>query len=261
MTSQSSYQGTQVLQSEGSDPTLPLIICFHGSGESCASWWALAQLLLQQSNQAYRVLLYDRGAENPKPDVSNSELVRHLKDSALKPPYVLVAHSYGGAFARDFLQKHPLDVAGMVLVETGQETALSTAVEEDQYRRQILGKKPLSVIRGNSLIGKYAQVEATLQAATSEAEREEIRNGLEYMMLDSVDKEDERLKKRQLGLSSNSRYRHISDVGHHVIRDRPAAVADEVKWVMGHRVTEGGSEVTERNWLKRIAAAVKTNTK
>ena len=41
---------------------------------------------------------------------------------AVRPPYVLVAHSWGGVIARTFVHAHPGDVAGLVLVDATHET-------------------------------------------------------------------------------------------------------------------------------------------
>jgi pimeloyl-ACP methyl ester carboxylesterase len=201
----------------------------------------LARDLVSSSSNAYRVLLYDRGDDNPKANVANGELLQYLSDAKLPPPYVLIAHSYGGNFARDFLQRCPDDVAGMILAETGQETALDLKIENEQYRRTILGRKPLSVIRCNSLIGKWVQHEMALEAAENDEERAALNAQEEF--LQTVDKEDERLKKQQLNLSKNTHYVHIPDCGHGVIRDRPDVVAEEVRWVM-ENLHDGATDMT-----------------
>ncbi|KAK8036083.1 alpha beta hydrolase [Apiospora rasikravindrae] len=206
------------------DPKTPLIICFHGSGESCEpSWSELARLL----GLKYRVLLFERGPCNPNPEQATSQLLHFLKTKDLAGPYVLLAHSYGGAFARTFVHQAPYDVAGAVLAETGQEGGLDPKVATAQARKRVLGEKPLSVIRGNSFIGKQKELEASEQLAQTEQQ---------WQLLQASDEEDERMKKAQLLLSKNSRYLHIPDCGHHVIRDRPAAVAEEVDWVMANVV-------------------------
>lgn len=247
MASTSPYKGTQLLTPTTQTTQSPLIVCFHGAGESCASWWDIAQILVSKS---YRVLLYDRGDNNAKPEPVVKDMAKYLSESQFVPPYVLVAHSYGGTFARQFLQLHRAAVTGMVLVETGQETALPAAIENEQYRRQILGDKPLSVIRGNSLIAGYAKFQAQLDAAHSEAQREEIRNCSNFQLLENMDRKDEELKKRQLGLSRNSNYIHLPDCGHHVIRDRPDAVAEQVDWVMARLVVD--DENVTGSWLHRV---------
>ncbi|KAJ4169069.1 hypothetical protein NW754_011001 [Fusarium falciforme] len=205
----------------------PLIICFHGSGDSCASWIPLAELL----GTKYRVLLWDRQDPYMKPESIINGILWYLDQAKLPPPYVLVAHSYGGMFLRLFLdRKHP-DVAGVVLVETGQEAETGKGIEERQYRNQILGNKPLVVIRGNTLIGKWKQYEEALVATEGKTSPNLV---AQKQMLDAADKEDERLKKAQLALSRCHRYVHIPDCGHDVIQQRPEAVVKEVTWVMDH---------------------------
>jgi hypothetical protein len=134
-------------------------------------------------------------------------------------------------FVRLFLDRKHSDVAGMVLVETGQEAETGKGIEERQYRNQILGNKPLVVIRGNTLIGKWKQYEEALVAAEGKASPN---LAAQKQLLDAADKEDERLKKAQLALSRCHRYVHIPDCGHDVIQQRPEAVVKEVAWVMDH---------------------------
>ncbi|KAI6081897.1 Alpha/Beta hydrolase protein [Hypoxylon rubiginosum] len=234
-------------ETTSNDATSPLVICFHGSGESCSpSWDALIRSLVTGTTDAaaphhrLRVLAFERGPDNPKPAQATADLLAYLQagGDATRPPYVLVAHSYGGAFARTFLEEVDDDdkthVAGMVLVETGQEGGLAAGLEERQYRRRVLGHRPLSVVRGNSLMGVEAQIaELEGREATTEVERQGLRGRRE--MLGVWDREDERLKRRQLQLSRRKapkRYVHIPDCGHHVVRDRPDVVAAEVAWVV-----------------------------
>lgn len=226
-------------------PNAPLIICLHGSNDSCMrSWLSLIEVLYKSG---YRVLLYDRAPPNPhhgqgadlKPHRAVSELCSYIYSMNLRGPYVFVAHSYGGCVARLFLQQKPRDVAGMVLVETGQETALAPQVEEEQYRRQILGDAPLSVVRGNTLRLKQDEWVKAAAMARTPAQREQLEP--QRLMLEQWEAEDERLKKKQLGLSRRSRFAQVQNVGHHVIREKPEVVAEEVKWVMQEIEGAGGA--------------------
>ncbi|KAJ4320270.1 hypothetical protein N0V84_005968 [Fusarium piperis] len=203
----------------------PLIICFHGSGDSCASWIPLAELL----STRYRVLLWDRQDPYLKPKSAIGGMLRYLDQAKLSPPYVLIAHSYGGMFVRLFLQQKHAQVAGVVLVETGQEAETGKGIEEAQYKKQILGNKPLVVIRGNTLIGKWKQYEEVIAVAEDKSSPNLV---AQKQMLDAADKEDERLKKAQLALSRCHRYVHIPDCGHDVIQQRPEEVVKEITWVM-----------------------------
>jgi hypothetical protein len=232
----------------------PLILCFHGSGDSCESWRPLANLL----EPSYRVLLWDREDPNAPPDAVLDEMKAYLQKLRLPSPYVLIAHSYGGTFARLFLQRWPDDVAGMVLAETGQETALDPTMEQQQFRTQILGKKPLSVIRGNTLIGKWKQLEQARATSDPNDPTSQANLQAQRHFLGAVDKEDERLKRAQLALSSHGRYVHIQDCGHDVIDQKPGPVAEEVRWVMDNLymgrdvgVEQGTPLVSSASWMKR----------
>ncbi|KAJ4418537.1 hypothetical protein N0V82_005517 [Gnomoniopsis sp. IMI 355080] len=207
-------------------PPLPPVLCFHGSGSSnhYDTWLPL----VQEISTFATVLFYERrgvGASSDDKTDSHSQTPRDaLKDLLgllqhlhLKPPYVLIAHSYGGTFAREFLQQYPDQVAGLVLAETGQETP--TRHDEEQYRKQALGNKPLSVIHADSLHEKRRV--GTTSAA-----------GLE--MLRKWAEEDERLKKAQMQLSSNARYIRVDDCGHNIVRHRPHIVSGEVIWVLNN---------------------------
>lgn len=155
----------------------------------------------------------------------------------LSGPFVFIAHSYGGCIARLFLQQKPREVAGMILVETGQETALAPAVEDEQYRRQILGDAPLSVVRGNTLRRKQDEWVKAAAMARTEAQKAQLEP--QRLMLERWEAEDEKMKKKQLSLSRRSRFAQVPNVGHHVIRDRPEAVVEEVMWVMQEIAAKG----------------------
>lgn len=227
----------QHLSPEDGAPDFPLIICFHGSGDKCRrSWLPLARDL----SQRYRVLLYERSSRAAIPE-STSNLVSYLEQQNLAGPYVLIAHSHGGAFARCFLHQRPKDVAGMVLVETGQETVWDEKIQEDQEDDHVLGDRPLVVIKGNSLLRKWRQLEEAEQrqkdrAANGEAIGESDKASLMVTRNEMArwEKEDAKLKKRQLRISKKHRFINLPDVGHHVVRDAPAVVVEEMEWVMAN---------------------------
>ena len=206
-------------------PGDPLLIVFPGANAACESWEPVSSLI----QDTVRVLLYDRSglghSENgPNRDtgpIAAEELSTLLKAIDLPGPYILVAHSYGGCVAREFLHLRGRDIAGVVLSETGTETKCRYA--EEQYRRQVLGDRPLSVIRGESAFNAR-----TGQDAGVLDEQRKTRDG----MLDAMGKADEKLKREQLKLSRNSRFRNVPDCGHNVHIIRPDVVAEEVKWVL-----------------------------
>jgi pimeloyl-ACP methyl ester carboxylesterase len=74
----------------------------------------------------HRVCLYDRRnvGRSQKVDAVQTpqdtlrDLERVLDAGGAKPPYLLLAASYGGLLAYSYLNHHPEDVAGMVLMDT-----------------------------------------------------------------------------------------------------------------------------------------------
>jgi pimeloyl-ACP methyl ester carboxylesterase len=82
------------------------------------------------------VLLYERsgyGCSEESPNEPDSltivdELSRLLVAADLKPPYLVVGHSWGGILAREFIAAQPSeDICGLVLVDPVQERMLFEA--------------------------------------------------------------------------------------------------------------------------------------
>lgn len=79
-----------------------------------------------QIGRSARTCSYDRagvgnsavidGVHDAREEVA--DLRRLLDRLDIRPPYVLVGHSYGGVLARVFAQLHPTETAGLVLVDT-----------------------------------------------------------------------------------------------------------------------------------------------
>ncbi|KAF1831405.1 alpha/beta-hydrolase [Decorospora gaudefroyi] len=118
-------------------PTAPLLIFITGAGGASA----LHIKLQQQLTPYIRCLFYDRAGYNLstlpplKPslgkivaDDTARDLTKLLAATGLEPPYLLIAHSFGGIIARTFLQHHssnPATITGMLLFDTATELMLS----------------------------------------------------------------------------------------------------------------------------------------
>jgi pimeloyl-ACP methyl ester carboxylesterase len=74
----------------------------------------------------YRVCLYDRrnvGSSETVDGVQSPAAMRHdmervLRNGGAKPPYILMAASFGGLVAYDYLNHHPDQVSGLVFLDT-----------------------------------------------------------------------------------------------------------------------------------------------
>ena len=219
-------------------PGDPLLIIFPGANSTCDSWEPVLSLI----RDTVRIFRYDRsglgrserGPNRESGPIAAGELSMLLKAVDMPGPYVLVAHSFGGCVAREFLHLHARDVVGVVLSETGTETKCRYV--DQQYRRQVLGDCPLSVIRGESAISAARGNEVSLS--------DEQRTARD-IMLETMSKADEQLKREQLKLSRNSKFRNVPDCGHNVHITRPDVVVEEIKWVLSNLTIA----TTKRDWV------------
>ena len=114
------------------------------AGYDAAGMGAFAGVL-QDLAATTRVCTYDRagiGNSDPRPKTPGftsedqaDELQTMLATAGIQPPYVLLAHSYGGFIARLFAADHRDEVAGLILIESSHE-------DEIAPYRQYYGSSP-----------------------------------------------------------------------------------------------------------------------
>jgi pimeloyl-ACP methyl ester carboxylesterase len=104
----------------------PAVVFEGGFGAGIASW-----ATVQKEVAAFaRTVSYDRAGlgqsdSGPKPRSAKqiaTELHTALEKAGLKPPYVLVGHSFGGIYVRVFAHMYPKEIAGLVLLDPSQES-------------------------------------------------------------------------------------------------------------------------------------------
>ncbi len=113
--------GTRRLVLTTSGHGSPVVVLETGLGAESAEWGAVQRSLSTHA----RVCRYDRAgrgasdaAVSPRrPADLIADLHTLLHRVELAPPYLLVGHSFGGLLVRLFAQRHPADVAGLVLVD------------------------------------------------------------------------------------------------------------------------------------------------
>ena len=106
----------------------PTVVIEPGAGEPAMLWWAVQDEIATFA----RVCTYDRpGYQWSYPLTATRSIedrARELHDvlrrGEVPGPYVLVAHSYGGAIVRLFARDHLPDTAGLVLVDVPDEELL-----------------------------------------------------------------------------------------------------------------------------------------
>jgi len=99
----------------------PTVVLVGGLGDGLEIW----KLVQPAVAQFARVVAYDRagiGQSDPDsapatPQREAAQLQTLLQNAGIKPPYVLVGHSIGGAYVRMFAGLYPGEVAGLVFVD------------------------------------------------------------------------------------------------------------------------------------------------
>lgn len=114
---------------EGIAGNTPVVVLMAGGGRTAKDW---SEVLPAVAKFA-RVCSYDRAglgeSDNPPGKTQSADeivddLRRLLAAVSEKGPYILVAHSASGIFARRFAATHPAETAGLVMVDSSHEEQL-----------------------------------------------------------------------------------------------------------------------------------------
>jgi pimeloyl-ACP methyl ester carboxylesterase len=100
----------------------------QGIGSTIDDWVAVRKLVLPFA----RWLNYDRsgmgrseGPDQTPPSISAASVAAELdillKNAGIEPPFIVVAHSWGGYTSREFLELRSNDIVGMVFVDCNTE--------------------------------------------------------------------------------------------------------------------------------------------
>jgi pimeloyl-ACP methyl ester carboxylesterase len=101
--------------------TGPIVVFEAGLGGDWTHWDAVAGPLSKHA----RLFAYSRPGTGASSSVSTPRDPQHIADElralltsqGLVPPYVLVGHSFGGAYLEYFAKAHPTEVSALVLVD------------------------------------------------------------------------------------------------------------------------------------------------
>jgi pimeloyl-ACP methyl ester carboxylesterase len=136
----------------------PTVVFESGMASPLEVWsWVQDAVSVHAPTVAYDRAGIGRSTPGPRPRTAArtvAELRAALAAAGHRPPYVLVAHSYGGLLVRHFASAHPDEVAGLVMADVTHPDQLSrsprqqlgmTAVE--QYLRDAEFKAVLGILR------------------------------------------------------------------------------------------------------------------
>jgi pimeloyl-ACP methyl ester carboxylesterase len=238
----------------------PTIIFFSGLALDVTTW----DKVQPEVAKFARTIAYDRGGtgwsdegENPRTGGVVVKELRALLDAAEFPgPYVLVAHSLGGQYARLFANAYPNEVVGMVLVDTRHEDAASrqALVLSPHLAKQLADRFSISVPFFSAQTGALGEYLNAVNTATELHSKQWIPNmPLIYLGRDAtsafnfvgvkVDIEaayelELELVKEQVRLVPQGEYREIANSSHNIQKDQPQAVIQAIRDVFDKAVAK-----------------------
>lgn len=119
----------------------PSIVLISGTGQPLEGWRGLFPAILDLG----RVLAWDRpgcgGSPAPRQIQTGLQVCQQLhgllQTLALPPPWLLVAHSFGGLHANLFARLHAAEVAGLLLLDATAPAALHSMARPGRRARSL----------------------------------------------------------------------------------------------------------------------------
>jgi pimeloyl-ACP methyl ester carboxylesterase len=99
----------------------PVVVFENGLASSFGSW----DTIVKEISKTNAVFRYNRPRIGESEDDSVPPTIDHIVNNlrkmllqkGLQPPYLLVSHSFGGAFIRSYASMYPAEIAGLVFVD------------------------------------------------------------------------------------------------------------------------------------------------
>jgi pimeloyl-ACP methyl ester carboxylesterase len=210
----------------------PTIVFDSGYGITLENWDPIREGVSKLS----KMFLYDRAGigksemnERPRHSQQSVENLRILLQKAgVKPPYILVGHSFGGLNIRLFASTYPKEVAGVILLDASHENQnkilpalFSKEVQEAYYSQftlegsldeveesleQVRVSKPLGNIPLIVVTGGYQPFHTTESMAAWMKFQGELAN-----------------------LSTRTKHIVVKDAGHAIHIDKPQVIVDVIR--------------------------------
>ncbi|HJP86164.1 MAG TPA: alpha/beta fold hydrolase [Gemmatimonadaceae bacterium] len=145
----------------------PPVIFEVGLADSLDTWIPVAQAISRFTT----AIAYSRagfGRSDPSPDGYSvrheaADLHELLHRLGLRPPYVLVARSYGGIIARLYTSLYPSDVGGLVLVDATHEQQVERFGQLDSTYPGAFRAYYDSVLRTMGVTPEAAEIRETMR--------------------------------------------------------------------------------------------------
>lgn len=216
----------------GENKGRPTIVMDAGYGDTSKAWDSVISDISMLSD----VLIYDRAGLGKSESSSNSrtsgEMVRELHDllnqANIKPPYILVGHSFGGVITRLYATEYQNEVCGLVLVDSTpedyRERFLPTMPQEFQqaYNKQFVYEgnyeEFMESLKQLKKSKRMLNVPLIVLSAGKKAHYSEESQGLWNEM-----------QKEILEISSNGEFVIAENSAHYIQNDEPEVVVSAIK--------------------------------
>jgi pimeloyl-ACP methyl ester carboxylesterase len=249
----------------------PTVILESGMG-GCSLDWSLVQ---PQISDLATVLSYDRAgfgwSTSSHEQQTCKEYVEDLRQVLsklnLKPPYILVGHSYGGLIMRLFASVFSSEVAGLILVDSAHESRYLPEHMDEKRQQQrnkalklnrlgyllsplglprlvksfFVGSKRLPSkqqgivkalgYRAKAYKAMYLELKSTLESGRQLQRANQLPSQLPVIIL-TAGKQDEDWKEQQnlmLGLTNNSKQIVVEDSWHAIQIHKPEIIIKSIR--------------------------------
>ncbi len=238
-------QGQFTYYSSGSNK--PTVVFESGLGDDMTSW----KPIIHEVEAFAEVFAYNRagfsGSDSKNSTRNGQVIVNELRDllntANLKPPYVLVGHSLGGAYMELYARTYPQEVTGVVLVDPN-----SSKYSARCKREKLEYCDPPSSMPLWATLFFPSSVEAEIKGWSSTHEQVNAIDSfpnVPFALLSATHKNEKRTEKEKRGhelyieldqellaLSTTSKFIPCDTCGHYIHQDEPALVVNAIKWVL-----------------------------
>ena len=216
----------------------PTVIFEGGFGTGIVSWSTV-----QREVAAFtQTVSYDRAGlgqsdQGPKPRTAKqiaTELHTALQKSGVKPPYVMVGHSFGGIYVRVFADMYPKEVVGLVLIDPSQESFNDWLKKNQADRVKAAEANIAKASEGVRAEAAGVEISYTQAAVTK------VPQGIPVVLLTATEDESVSADARKLWIEKHKEWlatvpgsKHIiaEKTGHFIQLQQPALVIDAIKQV------------------------------
>jgi len=196
----------------------PAVVFEGGFGTGIASWSTV-----QKEVAAFaRTVSYDRAGLGqselgPKPRSAKqiaTELHTALEKAGIKPPYVMVGHSFGGIYVRVFADMYPKEVVGMVLIDPSQES-----FNDWLKKSQLARLKDAQAQIAKAPEGVQAEAAAT-EVSYGEARVAKVPPGIPVTLLSATEDETMPADARRLWIEKHEEWIATVPGGKHIVVEK-----------------------------------------